>query len=73
MHTIEEQLRSIRALLDTQELSGQALDKQVQDLEHAINDSQRRKALAMTQAARKDKWSRELVEEPRRLGRMEDL
>lgn len=73
MHTMEEQLRRIREMLDTQELSGQALEKQVQDLEHAINDSQRRKALAMTQAARKDKWNRELAKEPRRLGRMEDL
>jgi hypothetical protein len=54
--SIESQLLKLRELIDTRQLKDAQIDKQCQDLEHQIRDSQRRKMLA------KDKWHRELGE-----------
>lgn len=54
--SIEAQLSKLRDLIDVRKLRDEQIDKQCQDLEVQIRDSQRRKLL------QRDKWHRELGE-----------
>lgn len=54
--SIEAQLAKLRDMIDVRKLRDEQIDKQCQDLEVQIRESQRRKML------QKDKWHRELGE-----------
>lgn len=62
MPDLQEELSRIRAMIDRQELAGQALSKQVSDMEHENNYRIRRRLLALNEQARRDKWCREMDE-----------
>lgn len=54
--SIEAQLAKLRDMIDVRKLRDEQIDKQCQDLEVQIRESQRRKML------QEDKWHRELGE-----------
>jgi hypothetical protein len=56
--TVEDQVRLLRAIVDANALREKMRDKQIQDLERAINQSDRAKILRDA-AIRKDKWNRD--------------
>jgi hypothetical protein len=49
--SIQEQLSELREQIDRRNLTDQAMDKQIQDLEYVIREKQREKML-------RDKWNR---------------